>query len=84
MKRLKKTAALLMSLALLTAHLPLTAQLYNPTVDGEDDDFDGQAYYAARYEPATRPVVVVGYLTLAAILVVILQNNTHNSHNHGH
>lgn len=82
MKRFKKTTALLMSLALLTAHLPLSAQAYNPTLDGEDEEFDGQAYYAARYVPATRPIVIATYVTLIAIVVVILQNSTHHSHNH--
>lgn len=82
MKRLKKVATLLMSLALLTTHLPVSAQTYNPTLNEEDKEFDGQAYYAARYVPATRPVVIAAYLTLIAIVVVILQNNTHNSHSH--
>jgi hypothetical protein len=82
MKRFRKTVVLFMSLALLTTHLPLSAQAYNPTLDEEDEEFDGQAYYAARYVPATRPVVVVGFLALTAILVVILQNNTHSHHGH--
>jgi hypothetical protein len=93
MTRIKIAAAFVAVLAVLTSHFPLQAQTQSansvPSVarprggpPGDDEEFDGQAYYAGSYVPGLRPPEVLLYVTLVSVLVVILQNNGHTGHHH--
>jgi len=84
MNALRKVCLMLTLLCVVSTALPCyasrarpvtaTPRTSYPELNDEQCQECGQAYYAAAYVPSIRPYVVVGFLVVAAVLVVCFAN----------